>query len=312
MKWSLLFFLLSFMQVFAHPGIGIVNDSRGNIYYTDLEQVWKVAPDGSKTIAVRGVHTHELYMDDNDALFGQHSIYSGEGTNRWFHYIWRLRPNGILDTMKPLTEGFFIENYSFARDAAGNMYWVQQGEKERIVKTTPQGTTTVLATGAFKRVQWLLPLGDTVYFVQEDGIYYIDHLKNVKVLAKKISNRSEGHNTLFGLWADAAKNIYVANATANKVMKISPQGVVQDFYSSEGDWAPTGGLFDNKGALWVLEYNTRNEARVHKVSKADAPAQNHNWFSPMASLLLPLSVIAAGVFAAVFGVHKIKKRERVV
>ena len=30
----------------AHPGIGIVADSRGNIFYTDLKQVWRIAPDG--------------------------------------------------------------------------------------------------------------------------------------------------------------------------------------------------------------------------------------------------------------------------
>jgi hypothetical protein len=47
----------------AHPGIGIVMDSRGNVFYTDLSHVWKVEPGGAKSIAVRGVHTHELYID---------------------------------------------------------------------------------------------------------------------------------------------------------------------------------------------------------------------------------------------------------
>ncbi|HLA68420.1 MAG TPA: hypothetical protein VJN65_01860 [Bacteroidota bacterium] len=37
----------------AHPGIGIVMDSKGNVYYTDLKRVWKIAPNGQKTIAVR-------------------------------------------------------------------------------------------------------------------------------------------------------------------------------------------------------------------------------------------------------------------
>ena len=43
------FFCLISIVVAAHPGIGIVKDSKGNIYYTDLKQVWKIALDGSKT-----------------------------------------------------------------------------------------------------------------------------------------------------------------------------------------------------------------------------------------------------------------------
>jgi len=38
-------FLISVLGI-AHPGIGIVKDSKGNIFYTDLKQVWKISPDG--------------------------------------------------------------------------------------------------------------------------------------------------------------------------------------------------------------------------------------------------------------------------
>jgi hypothetical protein len=305
MKHLFAFLLLLPALSFAHPGIGIVSDSRGNIFYTDLEQVWKVSPDGNKTIAVPGVHTHQLYMDGDDALFGQHSIYSGEATNRWSHCIWRLRADGVLDTVKPNTEGFFIENYSFTRDADGNMYWVQQGKEEHIVKTAPDGTATVLASGHFKNVQWLLPVEDRVYFVQEDDIYYVDHSKTVTPLVRNLSGKTQAHNTIFGLWTDAAKNIYVANAHAHKIQKISSAGVI-DYYTSEKDWAPTGGLFDDRGNLWVLEYNTQNEARVQKISKGAAPAQKRNWFLPMAGLLLPLSVIAAGMLGVAFIIKKMR------
>ena len=133
------FFFLLLIPFFsnAHPGIGIVKDSHNNIYYTDLAQVWKVSPNGTKTIAVPQVHTHELYMDAKDNLYGQHSLYSGEKTNRWSYYIWRLNATGKLDTILKPTDGFFIEDYSFARDATGAMYWIQQGIPEKIIKTTP-------------------------------------------------------------------------------------------------------------------------------------------------------------------------------
>lgn len=304
MRYIFTFFLALPALCFAHPGIGIVKDTRGAIYYTDLNHVWKVTPDGKKTIAVPGVHTHELYMDAADDLFGQHSIYSGEATNRWSHYIWRLRANGILDTVKGVTEGFFIENYSFARDTFGNMYWVQHWKEDRIVKTSAQGTTTVLATGNFKQVQWLLPVADRVYFVCEDGIYYIDRLKTVTTLARNLSNKQEAHNTLFGLWTDAAKNVYVANTQAHKIQKISPDGVIADYYISKGNWSPTGGLFDNNGHLWILEYNTKNEARVHNITKPVTPVRKQTGTLSTASLLLLLSVIGIVAVAVVFAIKK--------
>ncbi len=67
-----LLFLIILFPLFgqAHPGVGIVKDSKGNIYYTDLKQVWKITK-GNKTVVVPDVHTHELYVDQNDNLYGE-------------------------------------------------------------------------------------------------------------------------------------------------------------------------------------------------------------------------------------------------
>lgn len=54
----------------AHPGVGIVKDSKGNIFFTDLHQVWKIS-NGIKKIIVPDVHSHELYIDKDDNLFGE-------------------------------------------------------------------------------------------------------------------------------------------------------------------------------------------------------------------------------------------------
>ena len=78
----------------AHPGIGIVRDSRGNIFYTDLKQVWKISTDGSKTIAVPHVHSHELFIDPSDNVYGEHLWYNGEKLDTWGHYVWCLHANG--------------------------------------------------------------------------------------------------------------------------------------------------------------------------------------------------------------------------
>ncbi|HET6768433.1 MAG TPA: hypothetical protein VFH08_13575, partial [Chitinophagaceae bacterium] len=59
MKKLLLIMILLPLIARPHPGIGIVKDCKGNIYYTALKQVWKIT-NGIKTIVVPNVHTHEF------------------------------------------------------------------------------------------------------------------------------------------------------------------------------------------------------------------------------------------------------------
>lgn len=53
----------------AHPPVALVMDRGGNVFYSDLERVWMIAPDGRKSVAVPGVHTHELGLDAEGNLF---------------------------------------------------------------------------------------------------------------------------------------------------------------------------------------------------------------------------------------------------
>jgi hypothetical protein len=119
-KFRLIFILIilgGFLSIgFCHPGVGIVMDSKGNVFYTDLHHVWKIDPKGNVTIAVEDVHTHELYLDKRDNLFGEHLWYEGEATDKWGHYVWKLTSEGKLQIVKPKQEGF-LENYSFVRDS---------------------------------------------------------------------------------------------------------------------------------------------------------------------------------------------------
>jgi hypothetical protein len=151
---NLSFLILSFHLLSAHPGVGIVQDSRGNIYYTDLKQIWKIGIDGKKSIAVADVHSHELFMDSSDNLFGEHLWYNGERLNTWGHYVWCLRRDGMLVKVKEPTPGF-LENYSFVRDDKGNMYWAERWKVSRIRKKSPGGTITTVAEAKFKDVRWI-------------------------------------------------------------------------------------------------------------------------------------------------------------
>src|SRR5688572_30589452 len=73
----LLSFILS-LTVFqgiaqAHPASGIVVDSKKQIYFSDLETIWRVDTSGNLTVfraGVRGRHVHELAIDKEDNIYG--------------------------------------------------------------------------------------------------------------------------------------------------------------------------------------------------------------------------------------------------
>src|SRR5215469_16613397 len=106
--------------LFAHPGVGIVKDPRGFVFYTDLTQIWQIDPSGHRSVAVPNVHTHELAIDGEGNLIGEEV----RGTNGgWQHRIWRRTPDGRLTDIVPWSDGFWQDN-GLARDAAGNSYWL--------------------------------------------------------------------------------------------------------------------------------------------------------------------------------------------
>jgi hypothetical protein len=119
----------------ARPGIGIVQDSKGNVFFTDLKQVWKISPDEKMSVAVSNVHSHELSVDAADNLYGEHLWGEGGG---WRHRVWRLNPNGAVTDVIAPHDGFQSE-YGFVRDQVGNSYRAERGQNTVIRKRSPSG-----------------------------------------------------------------------------------------------------------------------------------------------------------------------------
>lgn len=276
MKKIVLFLILFFSvtTLSAHPGIGIVIDSKGNIYYTDLKQVWKLTPDGTKSVVVPGIHTHELYMDANDNLYGEHLWYNGERLNTWGHYVWCLKNDGTLEKIKESTEGF-LTDYSFVRDSAGNMYWVEKFTVSRFRKKTPDGIITTIAEGKFRDIRWSYCTKKGVYyFIDLDRLYKLTEDGRFTLLTDKLDDTpsvlgflSDKRHRVYGIWTDADENIYVALLAAKKVKRISPDGKIETVAYSTEPWGPDGGVFDKEGNMWLLESSVTNECRVRKITK---------------------------------------------
>lgn len=258
----------------SHPGVSLVMDSRGNVYYTDLRQVWKLAPDGKKTIAVRNVHTHELYIDRNDNLYGEHLWYEGEATDRWGHRVWRLAPDGTLTDIIGPRQGFRedYDDFYFVRDGTGNMYWAERGDTTLVRMRTPAGVSSTLARAKFTDVRWMtVTPGGTIYLTDLYDLVRVTPEGSVGTVARDLAawnaSRLAGpdRHAVMGLWTDTPGHVYAAVFADREVRKITPDGKVEVVARSSAPWAPTGGMVGPNGDLWLLEYSATNEARVRRI-----------------------------------------------
>jgi len=240
MTKSISLFFASFLLVgtiSAHPGIGIVIDDQGNVFYTDLTHVWKISPEGTRTIAVKNVHTHELYLDSNGDLYGSHEWYEGEATDKWGNYVWCLSSDGIFEKVIPDVEGF-LYNTTLIRDAEGNSYWSKKsGNGEFLMKQTLDGSSHRLTEHLFADIRW-------IYYSENDKMVYVvdqlaikkitpsgvvlilaDDLKEDKASFEGVADR----HYLFGIWTSVNNNVYIASYGAGKVKKISAAGKVSKY-----------------------------------------------------------------------------------
>ena len=296
-------FLLT-ARAFSHPAIGIVRDSKGNIFYSDLKHIWKISPNGKKTIAVSNVHSHEIYLDKDGNLFGEHLWYEGEASNKWGHYVWCLRSNGNLEKIKENTEGF-LSNYSFIRDDSGNMYWVERFTVSRFMKKQADGTITKLAEGKFKDIRWMVSTKTGIlYFIDAgEDLYRIDQQGKISHLASSLGEVSsvfgvidQKHNA-YAPWVDRYNNVYVPLLDSRKVKRIDPNGKVETVLSTSQDWGPAGGLFDENGNLWLLEYGGGFEVRVRMILPAEIGIAHSGGRNLFFSLYLPFALAIAILLA---------------
>jgi DNA-binding beta-propeller fold protein YncE len=283
-------FLLT-ASALAHPGIGIVADKAGNVYYTDLKQVWRIDARGNKTVAVPNVHTHELYLDADGTLFGEHLWYTGpqDGSGNWHFRVWKRAPDGRITDVVPATEGF-RKNVSLVRDAAGNMYAAGESEGEStrtsIRKIDPHGRSAKIAGGGpafadgtgpaagFRDIRWMAVGADQRLYIIDGPALRRMNIQSgtVTTLARDLTEATlnplkwDSRHALMGVTADPEGNAYVACNVCNSVKKIGKDGRVTILARSVGKWSPTGVAISPQGdRVHILEYGGISDVRVRSV-----------------------------------------------
>ena len=58
----------------AHPGWGVVVDRHGQVYFGDVTSntIWKITAEGRLVSVARNKHLHELSLDEEGNLYGEH------------------------------------------------------------------------------------------------------------------------------------------------------------------------------------------------------------------------------------------------
>jgi len=264
----LLYCLLLAGVVKADPGWGIVRDAWGNVYYTDLSRVWRIAPDGRRTVAVEGVHTHALALDAQGHVYGEHLRY--EGGDRWSHRVWRLSPDGQVHDVIPTRSGF-LTGYGFARDSSGTMYWA---EGDAIyARQSEEGAVRLVAT-APEEVYFLTALPDGALLFYQAG--HLAHLApgatavrlqspDLREPHRNLIFRTDEVHRLYAPWPGPDGSVYVPVYPAGLVKRIRPGGQVETAFRTPRGWKPIGGLTEPDGTVWLMEWGPRNATRVRRI-----------------------------------------------
>src|SRR5687767_3541457 len=271
-------FLLSCGSALAHPPTGIVVDRRGQVYFSDLETIWKIGTDGKLSVfhaGNSGRHVHELAIDEQDNIYGGDVSYVAQ---KWISDVWKMTPDGKFTYLLEPTENP-PRGMSHWLDRQGNMYFVDQNNHTKtqtlLLRRTPDGVVTTLAGSSYghadgKGTAARFSSVGGIAFGPDGSLYLSDGASVRKVtmdgtvttIAKDLNFRTEHdkptlfaglHASLAGLSADTGGNVYVADAGNRRLLRISREGKVEVVLRIDPPYFPYGVATTPTGVVYLLE-----------------------------------------------------------
>lgn len=262
-------------QALAHPPYALVADDRGNLYFSDLEAVWRLAPGGRLTLfraGVPGVHVHELRLAEGGDIIGDENGYD-PARAKFSTAIWRRSRDGRETYLLARTEGP-PNGSGIWVDARGNSYsaqWLSNEDRRTILlRRSPRGRSELLfgdkrAGAAFRQV--IVSNIGGMAFGPDGSLIFADGPALRKVSpAGEVTRifQGEAGTLLRGITPAPRGRVLAADTGTGRLISIGSDGRAKPVYRSERGWLPTAVAL--RGArLWVLEAEDDPNHRSHRV-----------------------------------------------
>jgi len=257
-----IFFIGLMTDVKPHPAWGIVVDANRQIYFSDLETIYKIDSLGKLSIfraGVSGRHVHDLTIDADGNIYGWENVYEPR-TEKHLRAFWKMSPKGEFTEIVSLTENP-PSGMSIWRDAVGNTYsvepWNNEKKEAKIIKRAIDGKTNVFAGGKYGYLDgrkekaefsvitdMAFGKDNAIYLTNGDKIRKIDKFGMVKTInhSETLTKNQEDPESsqFFGLDVNEESSVFAADFNNRRLLKISSDGKVSTLLKSEKDWSPIG------------------------------------------------------------------------
>jgi sugar lactone lactonase YvrE len=244
----------------AHPGSGIVVDSKGQVFFQDIaaRTIWKIDARGKVTAHYDKMGGHWMALDEK-----------GKFARSKPKLVERITPDGVVPALIVADGGAPI-----TVNADGNLYYGASFSDDKkvvvgMLKISADGKQEKFAPDFAKAIE-KLDVGVTGIASGPDGTLYAACLTGVwkvktdgtyTTLVNPVVVKDCDHDAptcfLRGLDVDADGTVYAAACGCRCVVKISPKGQVETIVKSERPWSPTG-IAVRGGDVYVLEFTHAN------------------------------------------------------
>ena len=253
----------------AHEGWGIVVDSQGQIYFSDIptNTIWRITRDGKLEAFLSDKHSHALVLGEDGSIYGTQEHHAAA-----IGSVWRIAPDGSVSDLFVPVRDFPLSLHPFIVDRDGNIYstnsisFPNQSDKTTLLKAQPNGDVTILAGGLrgyrdgrggeaqFLAIDGMAWATDGSLYVT-DGVYVrrVAMDGTVTTLGNgALTSQSYGED-LMGLAVSPAGSVYVADYSQRRVLQLMPDGNTRTVLETGLFWSPTGVTKVGED-LYVLEH----------------------------------------------------------